>query len=320
MNYELPQLAGRQKEVLCLPPKGHIVVLGTAGSGKTTLAILRALYLAHPRTEHYGSTLLVTFNKCLVAYLSSLTDLTLHDIDVLNYHKFAWGYLKRRGKMRQNCICDSACLKSLCRRAVAEASAAGVRSRILLRPNELLAEEFRWLAQHGITTFADYVDAERVGRAGTRITKNDRPVVFDLYERYKQLREKGEMKYDWDDLSHSVLSEFDADDNPRFYRHVVIDEGQDFSPMMLKSLAAAVPTNGSLTFFGDMAQQVYGNRMSWRSAGLRAFKVFGNLRTTIGTPGRLPGLLSRLPGCRTSPTTLISSCPNHPRRMVRSQL
>ena len=274
MNYELPQPVGRQKEVLCLPPEGHIVVLGTAGSGKTTLAILRARYLAHPRTEHRGRTLLVTFNRCLVAYLDSLVGSDLHDVDVRNYHRFARGYLNCCGKMRWNCICDSDCIESLCRRAVTEASATGVRSRILRRPNELLVEEFRWLAQHGITTSDNYVAVARVGRAGTRITRKDRPVVFDLYERYKRLREKEGMKYDWDDLSHSVLSEFEADDNPRFYRHVVIDEGQDFSPMMLKSLAAAVPADGSLTFFGDMAQQIYGNRMSWRSAGLRVQDIW----------------------------------------------
>lgn len=30
-------LTGKQQEVLALPAKGHIVVLGTAGSGKTTM-------------------------------------------------------------------------------------------------------------------------------------------------------------------------------------------------------------------------------------------------------------------------------------------
>jgi superfamily I DNA/RNA helicase len=43
---------------------------------------------------------------------------------------------------------------------------------------------------------------------------------------------------------------------------------------MIRSLAAAVPENGSVTFFGDMAQQIYGQRMSWRSAGLRPEKVW----------------------------------------------
>lgn len=53
---------------------------------------------------------------------------------------------------------------------------------------------------------------------------------------------------------------------------LVIDEGQDFSPVMLQSLALAIPENGSLTFFGDVAQQIYGGRISWRNAGLKVKK------------------------------------------------
>ena len=59
----LPIPIGRQKEVLVLPAQGHFVVLGTAGSGKTTLAILRSAYLADHQTDHNGTTLLVTFNR-----------------------------------------------------------------------------------------------------------------------------------------------------------------------------------------------------------------------------------------------------------------
>jgi len=50
----LPIPIGRQREVLCLPAKGHFVILGTAGSGKTTLAILRSAYLSDPSTDHHG--------------------------------------------------------------------------------------------------------------------------------------------------------------------------------------------------------------------------------------------------------------------------
>jgi len=42
MSFPVPQ--GRQREVVYLPEHGHTVVLGTAGSGKTTMAILRANY------------------------------------------------------------------------------------------------------------------------------------------------------------------------------------------------------------------------------------------------------------------------------------
>ena len=63
-----------------------------------------------------------------------------------------------------------------------------------------------------------------------------------------------------------------------------MDEGQDLSPEMLRALAKAVPRYGSLTFFGDVAQQIYGHRMSWRSAGLTPAKVWEfkeNYRNTL---------------------------------------
>ncbi|MCP3997596.1 MAG: UvrD-helicase domain-containing protein [bacterium] len=268
MNPRLPKPVGRQKEVLCLPPVGHAVILGTAGSGKTTLAIHRALYLAHPDTDHQGRTLLVTFNRCLVSYLRSLAGAVPRGVVVENYHRFARGYLNHRGKMGWNSICKPDLQKKLCEQAVAEATARGTTPPVLSRPTDLLVEEFRWLAQHGINTEEEYVAAERVGRAGARIVRADRPIVFGVYQRYLELRKAHGKDYDWEDLSHTVLSEFGADNGERKYRHVVIDEGQDFSPMMLRSLAAAIPQDGSLSFFGDMAQQIYGNRMSWRSAGL----------------------------------------------------
>ena len=79
----LPIPVGRQREVLYLPHQGHVVVLGTAGSGKTTLAILRSLYLSAQSTGHGGRTLLVTFNRCLVTYMERLMSHANHkSVDV----------------------------------------------------------------------------------------------------------------------------------------------------------------------------------------------------------------------------------------------
>ncbi len=282
MTTLLPRPIGRQKEVLCLPPKGHTVVLGTAGSGKTTLAIHRAVYLANPATDHHGRTLLVTFNRCLVAYLKSLGGWS-GQVDVHNYHKFARGYLEHRGKMGKNCICDTAPMKTFCSRAVEAVKTSGASSPILDKPVEFLVEEFRWLAQNGIHTPEDYVSADRIGRSGARVVRGDRPLIFSVYEKYREIRISDGKLYDWDDLAQATLAEFDLDSTERHYKHIVIDEGQDFSPVMIRSLAAAIPRDGSLTFFGDMAQQIYGNKISWRTAGLSvrdAWKFEENYRNT----------------------------------------
>ena len=63
-------LTGKQQEVLALPAKGHIVVLGTAGSGKTTIALHRARHLAN--IPGSGRILLVTFNRALVEYMKGI--------------------------------------------------------------------------------------------------------------------------------------------------------------------------------------------------------------------------------------------------------
>ena len=270
----LPRPRGRQREVLYLPPNGHTVVLGTAGSGKTTLAILRSLYLSDPTTDHGDKTLLVTFNKCLVTYMKHLAGNLRRNIVVENYHHFARGYLSRRGKLPWNSINDPDDRTRCIEGALRQAQDDGLAGSILRRPIAFFDEEFQWIQQHSIAKKRDYVAAERVGRAASRVAGPERSLLFKVYKRYLTQRAIGGKQYDWSDLASTVLAEFRADHGERLYRHVVIDEGQDFSPEMLRSLAAAVPGHGSLTFFGDIAQQIYGHRVSWRRAGLRASKIW----------------------------------------------
>jgi superfamily I DNA/RNA helicase len=228
----LPKPIGRQKEVLCLPAQGHFAVLGTAGSGKTTLAILRSAYLTDPKTDHHGKTLLVTFNRALVTYLKHLQDRTLRDVVVENYHTFARGYLNSRGKTSRDGICsDLDQRKNLIASAVRKVADGYEKHPFFDRPAEIFSEEIRWLAQHGISKLDDYEAMERVGRSGARIERKLRKHVFEIRDAYLAKREAIGKKYDWDDLATATREELETDDSPRRYRHVVIDEGQDFSPV-----------------------------------------------------------------------------------------
>lgn len=300
----LPTPIGRQREVLYLPARGHHVVLGTAGSGKTTLAILRAAYLSDPTTDHQGKTLLITFTRSLVAYLRYLQDGRLDAVTVENYHKFARGYLASRGKMLDDCICRPKEMVELIKRAVIEVAARYDPHPFFESKLPLFVDEIKWIAQQGIRDVAAYQAAERVGRTTFRVTRGDlRRIVFEIRARYLELRAEIGKQYDWEDIATAVSDEFASDASTRSYKHVIIDEGQDFSPEVIRSLVAAVPADGSVTFFGDVAQQIYGHRVSWRSAGLciaGTYEFRENYRNTRQIA--LLGLaVSRMPYFRDTP-------------------
>lgn len=264
----LPTPIGRQKEVLYLPANGHVVVLGSAGSGKTTLAILRSAYLADPGTDHSGRTLLVTFNRALVTYLSHLASSALSNVTFENYHKFARGYLNSRGKMGgYGSVARPDERTNYINVAIAKLTAAHASHPLFSQSSEFIAEEIRWISQQGIQTLDEYRAAPPPVPSGLP-TNTTLPLIWQIREAYRHERGKHGKLYDWDDIAISVRDEFAADSRKRHYQHVVIDEGQDFSPVMIQSLVSAVPANGSVTFFGDVAQQIYGSRVSWRSARL----------------------------------------------------
>ena len=299
----LPPLIGRQKEVLALPAQGHTVVLGTAGSGKTTLAVYRSAFLAHPSTARGGRTLLLTFNNTLVTYLRHLADpsdpalLGFADVQVETYHKFARGYLASQG-IRGRFICNQWCRPPLVAQAVRQVSRRFSGHPLFDRPVVFFEDEIAWISQHGFTSPDAYNDAERLGRARARLPRGEqRSMVYDVLSEYRRRRTEAGYRCDYDDIASHVREALSTDDSPRRYRHMVIDEGQDFSPEMMRSLAGAVPEDGSVTFFGDMAQQIYGQRLSWRSAGLNVPGIWEfkeNYRNTSQI-ARLALAISRMP-------------------------
>jgi superfamily I DNA/RNA helicase len=157
---------------------------------------------------------------------------------------------------------------------VAKVATTRANHTVLARGTEFFSNEIQWISQHGITSLQKYLGADRVGRGGIPLDKTSREIVFDVFEGYLSRRTAARKYFDWDDMPTGVCEQLDIDQSSRLYKHVVIDEGQDFSPQMIRSLAKAIPPDGSLTFFGDMAQQIYGRRMSWKSAGLTVSKVW----------------------------------------------
>lgn len=265
---------GKQKDVMALPTKGHIVVLGTAGSGKTTIALLRAHHLAH--IPNGGKVLLVTFNEALVKYMHGLSNNNSQKLVVENYHKFARGYLNSRGKMpHKNGIANKDEKEYYIEQAVNYFLKKYPTESTFNRSIEFFVDEITFIEKFGFSNLSEYKEAKRIGRASANIKRENRKYIFEVYEKYKELREiNGKKKYDYDDLALYVFNELQNDDSQRRYKHIIVDEGQDFSPMMIKSLVKSVADDGSFTFFGDVAQQIYGSRLSWRDSGIATNKIW----------------------------------------------
>ncbi len=304
----LPAPVGRQVDVLYLSATGHNVVLGTAGSGKTTMAIHRAVHLGDPAVPGGGRTLLLTFNKALVTYLRHLSPSSMPNVTIEHYHQFARGYLAHRGLMGWNQILDSRL--GLLTEAIDLVKRGAGANPVLDRPITFFNDEIQWMVGNGLFQLAEYLRAERLGRS-TPLQASQRRLVFQVADTYRELRAAVHRRYDWDDLAFAVHGELLVDTDPRRYRHIVIDEGQDFSPEMIRSLVLAADVRGSVTFFGDYAQQIYGQRMSWKSFGLQVRDVFEfkeNYRNTAEI-ARLALAMSEMPHFRDSPDLVE---PNNP--------
>ncbi len=259
---------GRQSEVIYLTPERDLVVLGTAGTGKSTMAVLRARFLANPHCSNPGPVLLVTYNNTLVRYLQYLVSETHGKIRVETYSKFARGYLKSIGKMPpRNGILQTKHLRNEVANAVREVRKTSPLNDFLNLDTGFFMDELAWIADMGITNCQQYLDAERIGRK-RGLTESRRKAVWDVRTAYRNARKANGILYDWNEIATAVHNELKKDDHERRYRHVVIDEGQDLSPEAIRSLKKAIQPGGTVNFFGDYHQQIYGQGLSFHSCGL----------------------------------------------------
>jgi superfamily I DNA/RNA helicase len=303
----LPTPKGRQSDVVYFPAVGHQVVLGTAGTGKTVMAMLRALHLASPSTSGSGPVLLVTYNNALVTYLKHLRGGAARGVTVETYGRFARGYLHSRGMMPNwGGIADPDARRRLVKRSISAVEKGYKPSSFFGRDLAFFLDELEWLAGNGIKSFDEYAKQERFGRKNP-LTVPHRRAVWKIYEQYRALRAEAGPLYDWYDLASTVRDQLRADDRQRRYRHIVIDEGQDLSPEAIRSLVDAAQDGGSVTFFGDYAQQIYGQDLSWRACGLKIKRVErfqDNYRNTAQI-ARLAIAMSEMPEFGGDPADLV---------------
>ncbi len=279
----LPDIASlidpEQFDLITRPSSGFVVVRGTAGSGKTTVALHRIAYLAYadPAVDA-PETLVVVFSPALRDYVSHvLPALAVRRVQVRTFREWAAEQCRRVFPRLPREL-----------RAVAPADVQRLKLHPALRV--ALARQVARVA--GPATAAQVIDdwaSVLMDEASLgEVLAAEAPGAFTAAELARACawnrRRHEELQAWWagEPESEAALDEEDLalllrawqlrvgalpgrGDAPLRYRHVAIDEVQDFSPLEVQVLLNCLDDRQSITLAGDTQQHLAeaGGFTSW---------------------------------------------------------
>jgi len=238
-------------------------VSGSAGTGKTIVALHRAVHLA--RSEPNSRILLTTFSKALAnALRNKLASLagsepiissriTVKAISAVGYDLFA----ERIGQPQ---IAAPALINSLIAKAAAEVEGHRFSTHFLFGEWTEVVDAWQ------LKTWESYRDVTRLGRK-TRIGGKQREALWVIFERVRiGLAERKVVT--WAEVFGRLADQLEAGGR-RPFDHAVVDEAQDLGVAEARFLGAlAGDRPDGLFFAGDLGQRIFQQPFSWRSLGL----------------------------------------------------
>jgi superfamily I DNA/RNA helicase len=289
-----------QREVVERRYAGPARVTGSAGTGKTIVALHRAAYLA--RSNPKARVLLATFSKplarALAARLESLVGgepAVAARIAVKPMTGAAYDlYTEAFGQPN---IASAAIVQGLLRKASQESGVAAPLPFVIAEWNEVVdAQQTRsWEA---------YRDAPRLGRK-TRLGEKQRQALWNVFAAV-QSGLAAQKLVTWAEVFARLAERARAGKAPA-YDHVVVDEAQDLGMPEARFLAAmAGDRPDGLFFTGDLGQRIFQQPFSWKALGIdvrgRSISLRINYRTShqIRTQADrlLPGSVSDVDGLK----------------------
>lgn len=241
---------------------GPARVSGSAGTGKTVVALHRAAHLA--RTNPGARVLLTTFSDTLANQLQVKLNVLMSNereaverIEVRSLDALALDSFNARHGKPELAARDK--VEELLGEAASEAGVG-------YAPTFIVSEWERVVDAWQLVTWEDYRDVRRIDRY-RRLSETQRESLWPVFERVRAgLRERGlttkaEM--------FGRLTEHLGSQEYTPYQHIVVDEAQDITVPQLRFLAALPggPSNG-LFFAGDLGQRIFQQPFSWRELGV----------------------------------------------------
>jgi hypothetical protein len=258
---------------------GPTRVSGSAGTGKTIVALHRAVHLA--RANPGSTVLLTTFSRALANSLrvklaslvagepSIAARIVVKAISAVGYDL----YSERFGQPQ---IAAPAMIRSLITKAVSEVEGHRFSANFLVGEWEDVVDAWQ------LRSWDEYRDVSRLGRK-TRIGGKQRETLWAIFDRVRAgLVERRSVT--WSEV-FGRLTESMAGKGARPYDFAVIDEAQDLGVAEARFFAAMAAGRGDGLFFaGDLGQRIFQQPFSWKALGLdvrgRSFTLRINYRTS----------------------------------------
>lgn len=270
---------------------GPARVSGSAGTGKTIVALHRAVHLARANPD--ARVLLTTFSETLAHLLRTklrrligneprlLERVEVHAMEALGLRL----HQATRGAAR---LVTTEELRSILDVAAASGPEHPFSARFLRAEFEQVVDAWQ------LTSWEEYRDVSRLGRK-SRLPQSQREVLWSIFEAVLgELRARG--------LTtraglFTALAANLAKDGRRPFDFAVVDEAQDIGVAELRFLAAlAGNVPNGLFFAGDLGQRIFQAPFSWKALGVDVRGRSRTLRVNYRTSHQIRTQADRLLG------------------------
>ena len=270
---------------------GPTRVAGSAGTGKTIVALHRAVFLVRANPD--ARVLLTTFSDTLANALRTKLRrlisneprlgerLEVHSINAIG-----------RRLYEVNLGHPQIASRETVRELLSEASGAAEVHRFSLQ--FLLTEWEQVVDAWQLESWESYRDVVRLGRK-TRLQEAQRVVLWSIFERVRfALKTRGLVTYS--DIFSRVASKLRGSVHPPF-EFTIVDEAQDVSVSQLRLLAVlGAGRPNSLFFAGDLGQRIFQQPFSWKALGVDVRGRSSTLRINYRTSHQIRAQADHLLG------------------------
>ncbi|UFW80127.1 3'-5' exonuclease [Rhizobium sp. SU303] len=243
---------------------GPARVAGSAGTGKTIVAIHRAVRLA--RQNPNARILLASFSQPLadsmakkLLVLAPETGGIVPRITTASFRGIAEQMHQLEHGVRPR-IASEPMLRERLHDAASRTDLKGFSDRFLL------SEWTNVIDAWGITSPEAYATVQRMGRK-SRLGPNQRERLWPVFASVRASL-SSERYTTWSEVFTSVAGSI-LDRRSKPFDHIIIDEAQDLAPAELRFFAALAPaTTDAIFLSGDVGQRIFQHPFSWAGLGI----------------------------------------------------